>query len=80
MCGGSIDYKPGQSVYECEYCGCQQTFDVPVEKKKIESTISVLSDVEILLEKCKKDPRNARRYANLILDIDPFNTEATKYL
>ena len=42
--------------------------------------ISLDSDIERLLKKCKEDPKNARKYANLILDIDPDNTEAYKYL
>ena len=37
-------------------------------------------DVERLLQKCRTDRRNARKYANLVLDIDPTNQEALKYL
>ena len=44
------------------------------------SSIALDDDVQRLLDKCKKEPRNARRYANLILDIDPDNIEALKYL
>lgn len=44
------------------------------------SSISLDSDVQRLLDKCRRDPRNARKYANLILDIDPDNEEASKYL
>ena len=44
------------------------------------SGISLDSDVEMLLQKCRMNPRNARKYANLILDIDPDNEEALKYL
>lgn len=46
----------------------------------VDSTIALDDDVARLLEKCKTDPRNARKYANLILDIDPDNEEALKYL
>lgn len=46
----------------------------------VDSSIALDDDVAHLLEKCKSDPRNARKYANLILDIDPDNEEAWKYL
>ena len=46
----------------------------------VSSTIALDDDVAKLLKKCKSDPRNARRYANLILDLDPDNEEALKYL
>jgi len=45
-----------------------------------DSSIALDDDVARLLEKCKSDPRKARKYANLILDIDPDNEEALKYL
>ena len=45
----------------------------------VQSTIALDDDVKRLLEKCKTDPKNARRYANLILDIDPDNEEALNY-
>lgn len=44
------------------------------------SSIALEDDVQRLLDKCKIEPKNARRYANLILDIDPTNKEALKYL
>ena len=37
-------------------------------------------DVAKLLRKCRENPARARKYANLILDIDPDNPEALKYL
>ena len=46
----------------------------------VDSAIALDDDVARLLEKCKADPKNARKYANLILDIDPDNEEALKYL
>ncbi len=44
------------------------------------SNISLKNDIEALLLKCKNDSENAKKYANLILDIDPDNTDALKYL
>lgn len=46
----------------------------------VDSSIALDDDVARLLEKCKSDPRNAKKYANLILDIDPDNEDALKYL
>ena len=44
------------------------------------SGISLGSDIEMLLQKCRLDPKNAKKYANLILDIDPDNKKALMYL
>ena len=63
----------------CKYCGT--VYQLTVEDILVkESVISVSSDVENLLMKCRLDPRNAKKYANLILDIDPNNKEVLKYL
>ena len=63
----------------CDFCGSR--FAITKEDLEVKiSNISLGNDVELLLEKCKTDPRNAKRYANLILDIDPFNEDALKYL
>jgi len=40
--------------------------------------ISLESDIERLLQKCRTDPKNKRKYINLILDIDPDNTDIYK--
>ena len=46
----------------------------------VNSSIALDDDIARLLKKCETDPRNARKYANLVLDIDPDNEEALKYL
>ena len=46
----------------------------------VSSQIGLDDDVARLLEKCRTDRKNARKYANLILDIDPDNEEVWKYL
>ena len=48
--------------------------------KQVNSVIALNEDVERLLQKCRNEPKNARKYANLILDIDPTNQEAQEYL
>ena len=72
-CGANVLREEG-NYYICEYCGTKFL-------KKAESKgISLGIDIERLLQKCKTDPKNARKYANLILDIDPDNKDALKYL
>lgn len=63
----------------CVYCQSRylpQEGDIP----KPATEINISSDIQDLLQKCRDDPNNSRRYANLILDIDPTNNEAKRYL
>ena len=65
----------------CDFCGTRyqiEKADIPVVPKT--SNIALGNDVQILLQKCRTDPANAKRYATLILDIDPRNQEAIKIL
>ena len=78
----------------CEYCeskflftaedydfyGSSQTSSHTGTSHSHTSGISLGSDIEMLLQKCRMNPKNVRKYANLILDIDPDNEEALKYL
>ncbi|MFR5849407.1 MAG: TFIIB-type zinc finger domain-containing protein [Faecalibacterium sp.] len=77
-CGASDFYdKDGFRI--CKYCNSKfiiETQDV-IQKG---SSIALNDDIQMLLNKCRQDPWNARRYANLILDIDPQNRDAIKYL
>ena len=63
----------------CQYCNSKfllSSVDVSLKG----SIITLNDDVEMLLKKCRDNPQQAHRFANLILDIDPSNTEALKYL
>ncbi len=77
-CGANaFIYRDGAKY--CEYCNSR--FEITDdEKPKKKSVVSLLSDIDRLLEKCKADPSRAKKYAGLILDIDPTNKEALKYL
>lgn len=77
-CGAS-EWIEKDGYRKCAYCGTvfQLTSAEQVFKK---SHIALNEDVQRLLEKCKNEPHNARKYANLILDIDPNNKEVRKYL
>lgn len=63
----------------CSYCRTkyllQQSDAVPRA-----SHMALNDDIARLLQKCRENPREASRYANLILDIDPNNAEARRYL
>ena len=70
---GANDLRRNGNYMVCEYCGSKFLI-------QSESSIDLVDDVTRLLNKCKTDPKNAKKYANLILDIDPDNTQALKYL
>lgn len=76
-CGASeFTLKDGYSV--CKYCGSRLV--VQNTNGSSNNGIGLDDDVEILLQKCKSDPKNAKKYANLILDIDPTNEIAARIL
>ncbi len=76
---GANEWESRNGYRVCKFCGT--VFQLESSDFSIkESNISVNSDVIELLKKCKAEPHKARIYANLILDIDPSNTEALKYL
>lgn len=83
-------------LLECKRCGSQELAEqsgfivclfcqsryVPEadEVPAMETIIAVASDVQDLLTRCRQEPHNRRRYASLVLDIDPTNAEARHYL
>ncbi|MEY8562123.1 hypothetical protein AALA21_03580 [Eggerthellaceae bacterium 3-80] len=75
---GSNDFIEAEDYKVCMFC--RTRYLIKKEIKSPTSTISVHDDIKMLLEKCKRDPANARRYANLILDINPSNAEARAIL
>lgn len=76
---GSKELTQERGYVICVYC--QSRFAIePDDVTRAGTTIGLASDIEALLQKCRDDPANRRRYASLILDIDPANEEAVKYL
>ncbi len=77
-CGsGELFEEAGYAV--CAYCRSRyalQSGEIPSR----ETVVDLLLDVHVLLQKCETDPTNSYRYASLILDIDPTNQNAMKYL
>lgn len=90
-CGAS-SWKEDGEYRICLHCGTK--YEKRIERqdsfarsmvqsavaRQVESVIAINDDVARLLQKCRQEPKNARKYANLILDIDPTNEEALKYL
>lgn len=76
---GSRDLSEEGDYVVCAYC---RSRFVPQARDRLpkETVIGIVSDVELLLQKCQDDPANRRRYAGLVLDIDPTNQTARKYL
>jgi hypothetical protein len=76
---GSQELAEKGGYLVCEYC--QSRFSPQDgERPTKESTIGVGSDIEALLQKCRDEPWNSQRYAELVLDLDPTNQEAMAYI
>jgi hypothetical protein len=75
--GGELLQESGYVI--CTYCR-SRFLPEPDDILQAESVIDVNSDILALLQKCEEDPANRRRYASLILDIDPTNRAAMEYL
>ena len=91
-CGASALIRKYDYMF-CPYCDSKFFFSkekirntmssshhITLSHIDVESSIALDEDVAKLLRKCEIDPFNARKYANLILDIDPDNKEALKYI
>ena len=76
---GSKELSEQGGYVVCAYCRSRfvpQADDLPQK----ETVIGVLADIQRLLQKCQDDPANSRRYAGLVLDLDPTNQAALRYL
>lgn len=78
-CCGADDFVYRDGMRICQYCNSRYELEKD-ERGPRTSVVSLNSDIDRLLAKCKADPKNAKRYASLILDIDPTNREAKKYI
>ena len=76
---GSNDWMEIPGFRKCKFCGTIYQLTAEDQPAK-QSDINIRGDVQALLNKCKSDPKNAKKYANLVLDIDPNNSEAKRYL
>ena len=76
---GSKDLVEDRGYVVCVFCLSKFLLNAE-DGAPPKTRIDIESDIQALLRKCRADPANSRRYANLILDIDPTNSEAVKYL
>ena len=76
---GSRELFEEDGYVVCAYC---QSRFVPQADDVLqkETVIGIHSDIQSLLQMCVDDPANRRRHASLILDLDPTNEAARKYL
>ena len=75
---GSTDLYAENGYRVCRYCGTRHI--ITSDDKVSYSEIALDEDVKRLLKKCREDPSRAHKYAELILEIDPSNSEARSYL
>lgn len=64
----------------CRSCGSKYALEKDDVARQASTHIALDDDVARLLAKCEAEPAHARKYANLVLDIDPSNTQALKEL
>lgn len=76
-CGSNdLEIKDGYQI--CKFCGTK--YIIPKEKVQDNSKIELSEDILRLFKKIEENPEKADRYARLILEIDPSNIEAKKYI
>ena len=75
---GSGDLREENGYMICEHCGSK--FLITAEDLPETSQMDLNSDVAVLLQKCRTDPVNAKKYAKRILEIDPSNYEALRIM
>jgi hypothetical protein len=76
---GSNDLASDGGYVVCGFCRSRWALQAD-ELPRVETVIDMDSDIQALLQKCVIDPVNRRRYAALILDIDPTNQQAYQHL
>ena len=75
--GGEFTQRDGYRI--CQYCKTKY-LTMPEDVLRKATSIVLQDDITMLLQKCQDDPVNANRYASLVLDMDPGNVIAVKYI
>ena len=70
MCGGDLNVSDTDTVYECEYCGTNQT----VPSSRDEEISTLFNRAELLRRRCDFD--RAEETYESVLEIDPREAEA----
>ena len=83
----SVEFSQADGFYVCTYCRSKYRPEQLRGSSSAKgaggaktSAIEIDEDILRLLEKIKKEPWDAKRFANMILDIDPTNEEALQIL
>lgn len=76
---GSNDFREEAGYHICNHCGTKFIISID-DRRVLSSTIDLQEDVARLLQKCKTEPAQAKKYAQRILEIDPYNKEAKQIL
>ena len=76
---GSLELTDHGTYSICDFCRSRFAFTAEGASWKLPA-IGVASDIDALLKKCQEDPVNRRRYASLVLDLDPTNRQAKQFL
>lgn len=76
---GSKELVEKDGIFVCAYCQTKN-YSQANSTQMSGTSIAIASDIQALLQKCRNDPPNRRQFANLILDIDPTNLEAKRFL
>lgn len=76
---GSNDFHEDDGYRVCNHCGTK--YIITAEDRRImQSNIELQNDINRLLEKCRLEPARAKKYAQMILEMDPTNSEAIQIL
>lgn len=76
-CGSNELLKEG-GFYVCPHCGTR--FSISADERTVDGHIELNEDVARLLRKCEENPQRAVKYAQLILEMDPYNEKAKSIL
>ena len=76
---GSNDFHEENGYRVCNHCGTRHAITRD-DMVFASSTVELQDDVSRLMAKCRTEPERAKKYAQRILEIDPYNEEATRIL
>lgn len=75
---GSHEYTISKNKLVC--CYCRTNYYIEKANHHDDTRIDLLDDISRLVSKCISEPHNAKRYSEIILEMDPYNRFAKHYL
>ncbi len=76
---GAKEYTLEKNNLICSYCHTRYKIQKG-DPFSFGAKIDLVDDINMLVSKCIKEPHNAKRYANIILEMDPYNQFARRYI